>query len=87
MALSKLNKLITILTLGAGCLTFPTVASASNDKYHCQEVNGVYGVYSRVSRGDIKLMEFNRDVNQEWSIIDRCEAVAIRFQRTGSLFK
>ena len=33
------------------------------------------------TRGDIELMEFERDVNEEWSIASRCEEVAIRFQR------
>ena len=82
MKLSKLNKIIASIAFVASLTTLTTIVSASNDnKYHCQQINGVYGVYSRVPRGDIRLMEFNRDVNQEWSIASRCEEVAIRFQR------
>jgi len=81
MKLFELNKIIIPIAFLAGLVTFPTVVSASSDKYHCQQINGAYGVYSRVSRGNIKLMEFNRDVNEEWSNASRCEEVALRFQR------
>ena len=80
MELSKLNKIIAPIAFIASLMISP-IASASSNKYHCQQVNGVYGVYSRVVRGDIQLMEFKRDVNEEWSIASRCEEVAIRFQR------
>ena len=81
MELFKLNRIIATLAFGASLVTFPAIANASSDKYNCREVRGVYGVYSRVPRGDIRLMEFNRDVNDKWSISNRCEEVAIRFQR------
>ena len=81
MRLSTFNKIIAPIAFVASVMALPTSASASSDKFNCRQVNGVYGVYSRVSRGDIELMEFSRDVNQEWSIVSRCEEVAIRFQR------
>ena len=80
MKLLKLNRILFLIAFGAGSIN-SSVVSASSDKYHCQEVNGVYSVYSRVTRGDIKLMDFNRDVNQKWSAASRCEEVAIRLQR------
>jgi hypothetical protein len=55
--------------------------AASSDKYSCQAVNGVYGIYSRTERGSIGLLKITRDVSQEWSIPDRCQEIAQRFQR------
>ena len=57
------------------------VAKASGDKYHCQKINDTYGIYSRVTRGDMKIMDFTRDVSEEWSVESRCQEVAQRFQR------
>ncbi|NJL52455.1 MAG: hypothetical protein HC930_09950 [Hydrococcus sp. SU_1_0] len=54
--------------------------AASSDKYSCQEVNGVQGIYSRTERGDMNLLNFTRDVPENWSIETRCVEVARRFQ-------
>lgn len=80
MELFKLDKIIAIFALSIGSFALPAI-SASSDKYHCQEISGVHSVYSRVPRGDIKLMQFDRNVNQKWSIASRCQEVALRFQR------
>ena len=62
-------------------LALSPTAQASSDKYHCQKINNTYGVYSRVIRGDLKIMDFTRDISEEWSVESRCQEVAKRFQR------
>jgi len=74
-------KIISGLAFVSAFLALSLTAKASSDKYHCQEINNTYGVYSRVVRGDMRLMNFTRDVPQDWTIESRCEEVANRFQR------
>lgn len=80
MKSNLLTNIITGVVVFTGILT-TTSAKASSDKYTCQEVNGVSGVYSRTTRGNMNLLNFTRDVNQNWSIEERCTEVATRFQR------
>ena len=79
------SNLITQIVAGTAVLTsiLPISSSvqASSDKYSCQEVNSVYGVYSSTPRGKMNLLNFTRDVSQDWSIDERCAEVATRFQR------
>ncbi|MEM9276435.1 MAG: COP23 domain-containing protein [Cyanobacteria bacterium P01_F01_bin.143] len=56
-------------------------AKALSNKYFCQEVNNSHGVYARTERGNILLMNFKQDFGQNWPIAQRCEEVALRFQR------
>ena len=76
-----LFKIISRLAFISAILSLSPTAKASSEKYHCQEINNTYGVYSRVIRGDMKIMDFTRDITQEWTIASRCEEVANRFQR------
>ncbi len=80
----KFSLLINIITGMAVCTSIFNISppiQASSDKYSCQEVNGIYGIYSRTERGDMRLMNFKRHVSQYWSIAQRCEVIARRFQR------
>ena len=61
-------------------IIYPSIKALSN-KYSCQEVDGIYSIYSRTERGDIRLMNFKQDFAQNWSTVERCEEVALRFQR------
>ncbi|MGK7895294.1 MAG: COP23 domain-containing protein, partial [Xenococcus sp. (in: cyanobacteria)] len=62
------------------CVISPSTKALSN-KYFCQEVNGIYGIYSRTERGNLRLMNFRQDFGQDWPIAQRCEEIALRFQR------
>lgn len=80
----KYPQIIKIIFGIATCIIMTSLSlsvEASDEKYHCQEINGNYGVYSRVPRGDIRLMEFSRDIHPDWSIESRCQEVAKRFQQ------
>jgi hypothetical protein len=74
-------KIIAGLAICTATLNLSSSVKASSDKYSCQKVNGIYGVYSRTERGDINLLTFTRDVSQDWSVDKRCNEVATRFQR------
>ena len=76
-----LTKVVGSIFIGVGILAIANPSAASSDKYTCQEINGVYGIYSRTPRGNMNLLNFNRDVSEEWSIEQRCNEVAQRFQR------
>ncbi|MEM8722380.1 MAG: COP23 domain-containing protein [Cyanobacteria bacterium P01_G01_bin.39] len=73
--------MVTGATVCVNTLTIATSVNASGDKYFCQEVDDVHGIYSSTERGKIKYMNFVRDVSQGWSIERRCDVVADRFQR------
>ncbi|ELS00404.1 hypothetical protein Xen7305DRAFT_00001050 [Xenococcus sp. PCC 7305] len=81
MQFSPPAKIITAVTVGASILTISLSLQASSDKYSCREVDGVHGIYSRTVRGYMRLLNFKRDINPDWSIENRCEAVSKRFQR------
>ncbi|MCC0178731.1 COP23 domain-containing protein [Waterburya agarophytonicola K14] len=74
-------KIASGLAFISAILALSPTAKASSDKYHCRQVNNTYGIYSRVIRGDMKIMDFTRDVPQDWTIESRCQEVANRFQR------
>lgn len=76
-----LTKIVGSIFIGVGILAIANSGEASSDKYTCQEINGVYGIYSRTPRGNMNLLNFSRDVSEEWSIEQRCNEVAQRFQR------
>ena len=76
----NLLKIITGIAVCSVSSTLSSVAEASRDKYSCQQVNGVYGIYSKSDRGNMNLLNFTRDVPQDWSIETRCQEVARRFQ-------
>ena len=77
-----LPRILSVIALFSAILPLPEIAKASSDnKYHCREIDDTYGVYSRVPRGSIQLLQFTREVSPEWSIDSRCEEVATRFQR------
>ena len=79
--ISLLTKIFTGMAVTSSILSISPALEASSNKYHCREVDGIYGVYSRNERGDISLLSFTRDVSESWSIEQRCEEVATRFQR------
>ncbi len=81
MKFSLLIKITTGMAICTGTLVISAPIEASSNKYSCQEVNGIYGIYSRTERGDMRLMNLKRDVSQDWSIVKRCEEIARRFQR------
>lgn len=80
MKFSLLTKIIPIV-LYSTILIIPPSVKASSDKYSCREVDSIYGIYSRTERGDINLLNFKRDVLENWPIVKRCEEVVKRFQR------
>ena len=81
MKFSLLIKITTGMAICTGILSMSQSVQASSNKYSCQEVNGIHGIYSRTERGDMRLMNFKGDVAQDWSIVKRCEEIARRFQR------
>jgi Circadian oscillating protein COP23 len=80
MKIKLLIKIIAGIAISTATLNIYSTVEASSDKYFCQEVNGVYGIYSRTERGNMNLLNFTRDVSQDWSIETRCQEVARRFQ-------
>lgn len=58
----------------------PSIKASSN-KYSCRKVADSYGIYSRTVRGYMRLLNFQRDVSQTWSVANRGKTVAKRFQR------
>ena len=81
MKFSLLTKIITGMAVCTSILTISPPIQASSDKYSCQEVDGIYGIYSRTERGDMRLLNFKQDVSQDWSVVKRCDEIARRFQR------
>lgn len=76
-----LLRIIAGLAVGTGMLNISTTAKASSEQYSCMEVAGIHGIYSNNHRGKINMINFTRDVSEEWSLEKRCEEVAKRFQR------
>lgn len=81
MKIKLLIKIIAGIAISTATLNLYSAVEASSDKYSCQAVNGVYGVYLRTTRGNIRILKVTRDVSQDWSIPDRCQEIAQRFQR------
>jgi hypothetical protein len=81
MKFSRSIAILANIILSSSVLTFSPSVSASSDKYYCQEINGTYGVYSRTERGDLGLLNFKRDVPEDWTVAERCAEVARRFQQ------
>ena len=81
MKFSLLTKIITVLAVGSTIWNLSSEIQASSNKYSCREIDGTYGVYSRTERGYMRLLNFTRDVSANWSVAQRCEEVARRFQR------
>lgn len=81
MKIKLLIKIIAGIAISTATLNVYSAVEASSDKYSCQAVNGVYGIYSRTERSNIGLLKITRDVSQDWSIPDRCQEIAQRFQR------
>ncbi len=81
MKLSLLIRIVTVIAICTSILAIAPSLQASSDKYSCRKIDGIYGIYSRTERGYIRLLNFTRDVSQDWSIVKRCEIVAQRFQR------
>jgi hypothetical protein len=81
MKFSRSIAILANILLSSTILNLSPSASASDDKYYCREVNGAYGIYARTERGDLGLLNFERDVPETWTIAERCVEVAQRFQR------
>lgn len=81
MKFLPLTNIFTKMAVSAGFLLVSPLVEASSNKYHCREIEGIYGVYSRNERGDMNLLSFTRDVADGWSIEQRCQEIATRFQR------
>lgn len=81
MKTSLLFKIIASVAFSTSILTISSAAKASSDKYSCIEVEAIHGIYSSTNRGKINMINFVRDVSDEWTIENRCEIVAKRFQR------
>ena len=81
MKFSLLTKIIAGIVVYSTILTISPSIEASSDKYSCREVDDIYGIYSRTERGNMSLLNFKRDVSEEWSLEKRCEEIARRFQR------
>lgn len=80
MKFSLLTIVFAGMAFSTSILAISPPIEASSNKYSCREIDGIYGIYSRTERGDMRLLNFKRDVSQNWSVIQRCEEVARRFQ-------
>ena len=81
MKFNLVTKIIAGITVCVSTITLDSSVRASSQKYSCLEISETQGIYSNTERGKINFLNFTRDVSEQWSIKNRCETVAERFQR------
>lgn len=81
MKTNLLLRIIAGVTVSTCMFNIPSLADTSNHKYSCIEVDSIHGIYSSRNRGKINMINFVRDVSEKWTMENRCNTVAERFQR------
>lgn len=76
----SVGKIIALLAISTTIAALTPAAEASSNKYSCQKINNDYYVSARTIRGNMNMLNFKRNVSEQWSAEKRCQTVAQRFQ-------
>lgn len=77
----SLCSILTGITVILTTVTIAPDANASKDKYFCAELNGTFRTFARTQRGNMKIMNFVRNISEEWTTQKRCVETSKRFQK------
>ena len=81
MKLRSLSAILAGMSLFGTILQIPDAATAANNKYFCAELNGTFRTFARTERGDMIIMNFVRQVSEQWTTQKRCIETANRLQK------
>ena len=79
-------KLRSLYSFLAGVTLFGTLtnvffsAEASENKYFCAELDGTFRTFARTERGDMIVINFVRDISEQWTTQKRCIETSNRLQ-------
>ena len=80
MKLRSLYSFLAGITL-FGTLTNVSIdANASENKYFCAQLDGTFRTFARTERGDMIVINFVRDVSEQWNTQQRCIETSNRLQ-------
>lgn len=80
MKLRSLYSLLAGITLFGTLINVPSNADASANKYFCAELDGTFRTFARTERGNMIVINFVRNVSEQWTTQKRCIETSNRLQ-------
>ncbi len=73
--------ILTGITLLVTTISISPNANAGRNKYFCGELDGTFRTFVHTERGNMKIINFVRDISEEWTTQKRCVETSKRFQK------